>query len=488
MNSQVHKIDLHPPDIVLIIAGAIRARSGKALVVGGWVRDNLIGLNSADVDMEIYRLTIPELESILNDLDLKYDAVGADFGILKLKDYDVDLSIPRKENRIGVKHTDFEIQLLPDMLPVEAAKRRDFTVNSMYYDPITKEFEDPFNGYKDLNAGILKMTSVDTFIEDPLRVLRAMQFISRFNFDVDSFTLQICQRMSIKYLVPERIFEEWKKMLLKGRYISKALQFLQDCFWDKYFPELKDLQGNEQDKDWHPEGDTWTHIKHCMDAFSQCILITDPINGTSGPNWEYDRLVVGFGTLLHDVGKPSTTTHDDDGHIRALRHDKVGVPIAEVFMRRMTSHEELIADILPMVGEHMFTANFKHNLDGNNQQLTARAVKRLSRRCPSINLLCYVIQFDKQGRPPLVAKLEDVVELRMLAETHHVSNDPPPPIMMGRHLIELGLEPGPQFGKILEKCQLAEDEGEITNVETGKHFVTNLLVKLSVICAGLDSK
>lgn len=468
----------NPPDIVSVIAGACAARNldqgrrCRALIVGGWVRDtfslNFWRQEPADVDLEVYGINIIDLEIMLDLMGIEFDTIGRSFGILKLKNHDVDINVPRRENRIGVKHTDFEVELDECMTPKEAALRRDFTMNSMAWDPITKELIDPYGGMNDLRDGILRMTNRNAFIEDPLRVLRGMQFISRFNLKVDPETIEACQWMVQDHIAKERVFEEWKKLMLKGKFMYEALTFLKETNWLRHYPELRDLIGNEQEPAWHPEGDTWTHICRCMDAFAKTNLINN--NNERG---DYDRLVVGFGTLLHDVGKPSTTTHDPDGRIRAKGHDKVGVKIAEQFMRRMTNHEELIEDVMAMVGEHMFTANFKHN--GDSSTMTDRSVRRLARRCSSIHLLCYVIQFDKEGRPPLKADLTDTIELRKMADELDVYTEPPKPIMMGRHLIEMGMTPGPRFGEMLAACQDAEDDGEITDVETGKAWLISWL-------------
>lgn len=455
--------------VVQSIALEAQKSGGRALVVGGWVRDTYLRLPNADVDIEVYGIGIDALEQILFRLDLEFDAIGRSFGILKLKDYDVDVSIPRRENRIGVHHKSFKCEFDLALTPEVAALRRDFTMNSMYYDPLTGEVDDPHNGRADLEAGMLRMTNVDKFGEDPLRVLRAMQFIARFGLAPDCDLIGECRKLPSQWstISKERVFEEWRKMLLKGKYIGQALRFLVTCRWIGHFPELESLINLPQEPEWHPEGDTFAHICHCMDAFSR-LDICRPSDATSDE--EFGRLVVGFGVLCHDMGKPATTEcNPADGVIRSIKHDRVGVEVTERFMRRLTDWEDLIEAVKSMTAEHMFTAGF------SKQRMTARGVRRLSRRCPSIDLLCHVIQCDKEGRPPIEADLSDVVELRKLALQHGVYHDPPPPIMMGRHLIEMGLEPGTRFGEILEACQVAEDDGRITDVESGKAFVITLL-------------
>lgn len=303
------------PNAINKLVYALKAHGGHSLLVGGCVRDHLRGVHPTDIDMEIYNLSMSDIKATLDSHGIAYDTVGASFGVLKLRDYNIDISIPRRENRVGVKHTDFDIELDPTMVPQEAARRRDFTINSMAFDTYNGHLIDPFNGRSDLERCILRATDPVTFVEDPLRVLRAMQFISRFNFTPHASLVSLCSTLSVSNLSKERVFEEWKKMLLKGEYIDKGLQFLRDCSWDIYFPELRALQHIHQEPDWHPEGDAWTHTLCCMQVFGSTKIVTE-----TGINDDYERLVVGFGTLLHDVGKPGTTELCENGKIRALSH------------------------------------------------------------------------------------------------------------------------------------------------------------------------
>ena len=162
---------------------------------------------------------------------------------------------------------------------------------------------DPTGGIHDIQSQTLRHIG-PAFKEDPLRVLRAMQFIARFNLKPHPNTLQICRSMRMEDLPPERLFEEWKKLLLQGSDLTAGLTFLKDCGWIKYFPEIEALIGCEQDPEWHPEGDVWVHTLHCLNAFAK-----ERIND----NWE--DLVVGFAVLCHDLGKPLTTKIGEDGRI-----------------------------------------------------------------------------------------------------------------------------------------------------------------------------
>ena len=223
--------------------------------------------------------------------------VGKAFGVLKtvIQDIEIDLSVPRRENKVGIGHKGFEVELDMAMTPLEAGRRRDLTINSMYLNMHNGELVDPFNGLDDLQNGILRATDYNTFVEDPLREKMTDEFYE---------------------LPAERVFSEWEKLLLKADKPSMGLQFLRDCGWLKHFPELNDLIGCPQNPIWHPEGDVWVHT--CM-VIDQAAKLRDQL-----PNSDW-RLAFMFGALLHDVGKPSTTTPD----LRAYGHDAAGVPIAE---------------------------------------------------------------------------------------------------------------------------------------------------------------
>ena len=263
---------------------------GEPYLVGGSVRDCLLGVTPKDIDIEVHNIDANKLESLLSK-HFRLKAVGKSFGVFILKDYCIDVSMPRRESKLGPKHKDFKIKRDPNIDPKIAASRRDFTINSIYFNLRTKLIYDPFNGVTDLNNRVLKHTS-EAFTEDPLRVLRAMQFIARFNLDIDIKTMELCKTLNPNHIPKERLFEEWKKLLLKGQKISKGLEFLENTNWLKYFPHLDKLDRCPQDTIWHPEGSVWKHTKLCMDFFAKNRINND---------WE--DLVVGLAVFCHDMGK-----------------------------------------------------------------------------------------------------------------------------------------------------------------------------------------
>ena len=192
--------------VVHRIAELAHARGGRALIVGGAVRDAVRGHPSADLDVEVYGLAPDVVESMLAS-EFALDRVGMAFGILKIKQSPIDVSLPRRESKAGMGHRGFEVLADPHMPVAEAAARRDFTINSMAYDPRTHELLDPHGGVADLKAGLLRHTSI-AFADDPLRVLRAMQFAARFNMTLHPETAALARTIEPEGLARERLFDE----------------------------------------------------------------------------------------------------------------------------------------------------------------------------------------------------------------------------------------------------------------------------------------
>ncbi|PWU06946.1 MAG: polynucleotide adenylyltransferase [Verrucomicrobia bacterium] len=444
----------------LRIANEVKSNGGRALLVGGGVRDALLGLKPKDIDIEVFGILPEKLEAILTK-HFKIVKIGKSFGVLKLKGIEIDVSIPRRESKQGMGHKGFLIEGDPNLSFEEAAARRDFTINAISWDPLTGEFIDPFHGREDLRKSILRHVS-DKFSEDPLRVLRAMQIAARFDLEVDKETVELCSGIEPENLAKERIFEEWKKLIVKGKRPSIGLKFLRDCGWIRYFPELEALIGCEQDPVWHPEGDVWVHTLHCMDEFARERI---------GDEWE--DLIVGLGVLCHDVGKPVTSFTDEEGRIRSPGHDIMGVPIAREFLRRMTDEKVLIEDVLVLVETHMRPAELYKVAAGSG------AIRRLANKVGRIDRLIRVVSADMGGCPPK-DKGEFLVGLKWFEEQGEllkVVDQAPKPIVLGRHLIEMGMEPGKAFKKILNDCFEAQLDGQFDSLEGGLEYLKKYLEK-----------
>ncbi len=448
-------------EAVLKVAQLIRAAGGRALLVGGCVRDGLLGLESKDVDMEVYGLDARAVEACLRP-SFALDTVGRTFGVFILKGLNIDLALPRRESKTGPKHTDFKVEGDPGMSPEEAASRRDFTVNAISCDPLSGEWIDPCEGRADLRARRLRHVS-PAFIEDPLRVLRGMQFIARFDWVAEPSTIALCARLNPEHLPAERLWEEWKKLLLKGQRISAGLEFLKACEWLQYFPELEALVDCPQDPEWHPEGDVWTHTGHCLNAYA---------GQRTGDEWE--DLIVGLAVLCHDFGKPETTFVDTDGRIRSPRHDILGLPPTERFLQRLTRQKKIFEEVLPLVEHHMRPLALYRDGAGPS------AIRRLAARVQRIDRLVRVAYADKCGRPPI--PLDDFPEGEWLLESTRkleIEAKAPRPLMLGRHLMELGAKPGRQFGEILDEAYEAQLDGTFTDVDGGLKFLRQKLSDLA---------
>jgi len=440
------------------IAEQASKMGGRAYLVGGCVRDYFLGVDSKDIDIEIFGLDENHINQILS-AKFRVETVGKSFGVWILKGLNIDVSMPRQERKSGIGHKAFEISGDPFLTVEAACARRDFTINAMLYDILSGEILDPYNGREDLKNKILRHTS-EKFSEDPLRVLRAMQFSARFDFDVAKETILLCQNITMENLPPERLLEEWKKLILKGKKISKGLYFLRECNWIKYFPELSAMIGCEQDARWHPEGDVFVHTLHCMDSFAK-----DRIGD------EREDLIVGLAILCHDMGKPLCTTKDENGHIHSYGHDMLGGKVAGKFLARITQEKSLIADVCVLVERHMAILDLWRNQAGDS------AIRRLANKVGRIDRLVRVDKADREGRPPLPVEDSPQGEwILQRANELHVKDSAPKPILQGRHLISEGLPPSEKFKGILDKAYEAQLDGEFNDIEGAiKHFKNFIL-------------
>lgn len=462
---------------IIKLATIIRQAGGKALAVGGYLRDSYLGVPilSKDIDIEVYNIPADRLLALLQN-HYEVDLVGQSFGVVKLKYINIDVSLPRRESKFGVSHKDFMTSSDHTMSVTEAASRRDFTINAMAEDPLSGEFFDPFNGFNDLRRHILRHTS-DKFSEDALRVLRGMQFIARFDLMVAPETINICRTMDMSWLSAERIYEEWNKLMLKGKEIYKALTFLEEVQWLKFFPELDALRNCRQDPEWHPEGDVWVHTKFCMQYYAATRIAREQWLDSGllirvGPAIvERNELLLGYSTLLHDTGKPSTTSVGEDGRIHAYGHESAGENTAAIFMSRMTNQMDFIKQIQLLVGNHMVPDMLY------NDKSSDSAIRRLSNRVGRLDLLCELVRCDKGGRPPLLVNDECCKWLLNKAAELQVINQKPKAIVMGRHLIEhLQIPPGKRMGEILERCFEAQLDGAFKDLTTGIEYAKTINV------------
>ena len=444
-------------DAVRTVAELVRREGGRALLVGGCVRDSLLGNSPSDFDIECFGIGAERLRSVLAER-FDIDLVGASFGIFKLHHFDIDVALPRRETKLGLGHKAFEMECDPSLPLAEAAARRDFTINAIYQDPLTLEVLDPWNGRADLENDVLRHVG-EHFPEDPLRVLRGMQFAARFSLSPAPETVAVCREMEPENLPKERLMGEWRKLLVKGVSISVGLRFLRDTGWTKHYPELSALIGCKQDPEWHPEGDAWNHTLCCLDAFAAA---------RSGD--EDEDLIVGLAVLCHDFGKPATTAWDPrKRRIRSLGHDEAGVAPTLSFLRRLTNEERLLKDVPPLVQLHMrpFAMWKDKASDAAIRRLAVRAGGRLDR-------LLRVAAADDAGRPPFPRDPAALEWLASQAERLRVADSAPKPLVMGRDLIALGMKPGEELGKVLKAAYEAQLDGKFDSKDKGLEFVSSL--------------
>ncbi|MDF0665877.1 MAG: hypothetical protein P0119_07340 [Nitrospira sp.] len=443
-------------EILRRIEQIIRRGGGRVWLVGGSVRDLALGRQPRDLDLEVLGLSPGQAYALLAD-HFPVQFVGKAFQVFKLQGLPVDLSIPSRMLTDDTSLPGLLRQSAPDMLIDEALARRDFTINAMAWDPDTMELRDPFNGREDLELRTLRHTS-NRFAEDPLRVLRGMQLSARFDLTVAPETVALCRTLSQEAQPSERLWEEWKKLLLQGRKPSLGLQFLRHCGWLRFYPELAALGGCPQDPLWHPEGDVWIHTLHCLDWFA-----------TERTGDEPDDLAVGLGILCHDFGKPATT-REECGQVTSRGHESEGEGPTTRFLERLTNRQDLIDEVVALVCCHL-RPRALHNANASDS-----AIRRLAKQVHRIDRLVRVARADHAGRPPKQFDGFPAGEwLLARAQQLAVDRRAPLPLVMGRHLLELGIRPGPDMGRLLEDCYEAQLDGDFETLDEGLTYVKNRL-------------
>jgi tRNA nucleotidyltransferase (CCA-adding enzyme) len=443
---------------VLSLAHAIHEAGGRALLVGGCVRDALMGAQPKDWDLEVYNLDVARVREILDQFG-PVNVVGEAFTVYKLGNH-LDVSIPRRERKSGRGHKGFVIEGDPFMSVAEATLRRDFTINAILQDPLTGELIDPFNGGRDIEQRVLRAVSKDTFAEDSLRVLRAAQFAARFEFEIDPDTIELCRTIDLSDLPAERIWGEIEKLLLRASRPSIGLEWLRRLgAIEKLFPEIQSLIGVPQDPVWHPEGDVFVHTQLAVDRARELI-----------EDLPYPRQVtVMLAALAHDFGKPATTEFLE-GRWRSRGHEEAGVLPTESFLRRINVHTidgyNVRAQVIALVREHLKPGEFYKKRD----EVGEGAFRRLARRCEP-DLLYRVAKADSTGRNAEWVPREkwfgsDAQEWFIERSRElEVERRPPDPLLLGRHLLELGVEPGPRMGEITRAVYEMQLDGRVRNLD-----------------------
>jgi tRNA nucleotidyltransferase (CCA-adding enzyme) len=449
------------PDKVLSLAKSVRDEGGRALLVGGCVRDELMGKQPKDWDVEIYGIESARLRELLDAFG-PVNVVGEAFTVYKLG-ADLDISLPRRERKTGRGHRAFFIEGDPEMTVAEATARRDFTINAILKDPLTGEIIDPFSGRNDLQGWIIRAVSPDTFSEDSLRVLRAAQFAARFEFRVEPETVSLCRAIDLSDLPSERVWSEMEKLLLRAQRPSIGLGWLNALrVIDQLFPEIKALIEVPQDPEWHPEGDVFVHTRLVVDRARELI-----------GDLSYARQVtVMLAALAHDFGKPATTEFVD-GRLRSRGHEEAGVDPTVSFLDKLNIRTlegyDVRAQVVALVRDHLKPGEYFKK----RAEVGDGAFRRLARKC-ELDLLYRVAKADSLGRNADWVPREQWYGSEAQewfinrARELEVESKAPSPLLLGRHLLELGLEPGPRIGEITRAVYEMQLDGRVQSLDEAR--------------------
>ncbi|MGA3190803.1 MAG: HD domain-containing protein [Bryobacteraceae bacterium] len=458
-----------PPELDRIVR-ALHAAGFRALIAGGAVRDHLLGLEPKDFDIEVYGVSFDVLVELLAPRG-RIDLVGQSFGVVKLtvtggRVY--DFSLPRRDSKIGRAHRDFLATFDADITFEEAASRRDFTINAMAFDPVANQLLDYFGGRDDLENRVLRATS-DAFREDPLRVLRGMQFACRFNLTIDPATAVECRAIAHEYstLAQERVAEEFMKWAVKSSYPGRIAEYLVATGWMVHFPEIANLIAVPQDPEWHPEGDVGIHTMYVVDAAAR-IAVRDSLEGD-------ERAVLLFAALTHDFAKPDTTAlRERNGALRwtAHGHEAAGGPLARAFLERIGIKPAIVDQVVPLVENHLAHSSLRNDV-------TPRTVRRLARRLAPANItqLIRLIEADHSGRPPLPAGLpESAIRIRDMAAAQAVATKPQSALILGRHVLPyFDNRSGPHIGEITRAAYEAQTDGVFSTEEEALQWLSEYM-------------
>lgn len=410
------------------IARAAQARGGRALLVGGYVRDALRGQKPKDADIEVYGLEAPVLRAMLEGIG-RVDCVGESFRVYKLVWHpkneqgervrcELDVSLPRRDKKVGAGHKGFEVEGDPFASVEDAARRRDFTVNAILQDPLTGEILDPFGGKADLEARQLRAVDEAHFGEDSLRVLRAMQFAARFGFQIEPETVRICRATPLDDLPKERIWAEWEKWLLNSDTPSLGLRAgAQIGVFERLFPyfHIAMLRRNPQ-------------IERALDGAAQ--------QRAGLPHEKQVALMLAV--LGSFCGWGNTKRLLGDLGVQKMRGENGAYDVAK--------------SVIQLVGARKTPRDFYERRDGIEDKefrfFSARVEPDLAVRL-------------SRARGETIAASWFEEQLRRL----NVYDGPPAPLLLGRHLLEMGFTPGPQIGKIVAHVYFLQLSGEVTSLE-----------------------
>ena len=422
------------------LARRVRQAGGRAMFVGGCVRDGLLGIPCKDIDIEVYGVAPQALKALLGELGEVIEK-GASFGVYGLAHSSIDVAMPRRERRTGDRHTDFDVSVDPNLSFEAASMRRDFTINAMLRDALTGELVDLWGGQADLAARRIRHVNDKTFPEDALRVFRAAQFVARFEAEIAPQTLALCASMDVSALSVERVFDELCKALIKADRPSVFFRTLKEMdHLKEYFPELEACVGVRQNPAYHPEGDVFEHTMLVLDCAAA-------LRGRA--QWPLGFMV---SALTHDLGKPVSTQIQPDGKITSYGHEVAGLPVCEAQLRRLTSHAKLIEYAKNMMWLHMRPNVLAgcHSKKKKTRQMFDLSV------CPEDLIL--LSRADASGK--LDAPYDEANEAFLRQRLEDYRQVMARPMVTGKDLVAAGLKPGPDFARWLDRARQLHFSGQ----------------------------
>ncbi|MGC8759126.1 MAG: CCA tRNA nucleotidyltransferase [Bryobacteraceae bacterium] len=424
------------------VAAALRAAGHQAWLVGGCVRDRLLGRPVHDRDLTT-DATPAELRRLFPDAL----EVGAHFGVVLVRRGGAEVQVATYRSERGYRdgrHPE-EVRFEKDVRADLA--RRDFTINALLEDPFTGEVVDHVGGLADLRARLIRAIGDphERFAEDHLRMLRAVRFAAELGFEIEPRTFAAIRELApaILRISAERIRDELTR-ILTGAAPRRGFELLdQTALLEPILPEVARMKGVEQPPDYHPEGDVWTHTLAMLG-----LLRNAPLD-------------LAWGCLLHDVGKPVTQTFED--RIRFSGHEKIGAGMAREILARLRYPKDLVERVAWLVAQHM---RFKDAM-----RMTESTFRRFVRQ-PGFDTLLelYRIDLASSGRP---LEIYEQVRQRLAALPPEALH--PPPLLRGRDLIAMGYEPGPAFSRALKALEEEQLAGRVRTREEAEQFVRRVL-------------
>lgn len=432
---------MNQQEMIRAIARRVRAAGGRALLVGGCVRDALLGRESADIDCEVHGVEPDKLRALLGAFG-EIDESGRAYGIYTIRGAGIDIALPRTETRTGLGHKDFAVTVNPQLSPAQAALRRDFTVNAIMRDALTDEYVDPLGGMEDLARGVLRAVPGGGFEEDPLRVLRGAQFAARFHLTPDEATLQTMRRMPTDRLSAARVYAEMNKALLTAQEPNVFFRVLRDAnALEPWFAELAALCGVQQNPLHHPEGDAFEHTLLTLRAAAE-------VRSKSS-----DPLHFMLSALTHDLGKAVSARQDEQGNWHAAGHAETGVPLCGALLARLGAPRAAIRYAQDMCRLHMRVHV------GYYTQADAAWMNLLFDESVCAKDLAWLAVCDTRGtgKPRENADREEAFVMDALAAYERAVSGPMPDARM---LMAAGVSPGPGMKAALDEARRRVLSGE----------------------------